>query len=148
MESRKEATLKTYFAIAKKKGKPYVYSSQRRTLELLDKYHGFTISRRTLNRDLREMEDEGYIWREQRHRRAKDGTFVPGSTLTHFKARAFDWFARGLMSTARIFSSFHVPKVALNRFNTTRYLSSVDNLASLITRFIQKGAPAAVFRTA
>jgi len=147
MVSRKEAILKTQFGIARKKGKPYIYASQKRMLQLLDKYHGFTISVRTLNRDLREIEDEGYIWRQQRHRRARDGTFVPGSTLTHLKARGFDYFARGLMDTARIFSSFHVPKVALNRFNTTRYLSSVDNLASLITRFIQKGTPSAVFNS-
>ena len=77
-----------------------------------------------------------------------ENRMIFNTTLTHLKARAFDWVSRSLMKAARVFSFFHLPKMALYRFKTTRYPSGVDNLAGLITQFLSKGAPPAVFRTA
>jgi len=142
-----ERILEAYLGTAQKYEKAYHYSSQKRTLGNIRKYSGLDFSIRTLNRKLRVLEDSGYISRKQRHLRDKDGTFRPGSTLTHLKARAFDWMARRLMKAARVFSFYRMPKMALNRFTTTRYQSPVGTLASLITSFFIKGAPSAVFRT-
>ena len=148
MESQKEAILTTYFAVAQKYQKPYCYPAQKRTLVLLGKYHKIDISLRTLNRRLRELEDEGYIKRTRRHREGADGKMIFNTTLTHLKARAFDWVSRSLMKAARVFTFFRLPKMALYKLKTARYPSAEDNLAGLITRFLSKGVPSAVFRTA
>ena len=147
MESQKEAILGTYFAVAQKYKKPYCYPAQAYTLVLLAKRHRIYISLRTLNRRLRELEDEGYIKRTRRHREGEGGKMIFNTTLTHLKARAFDWVSRSLMKAARVFTFFRLPKMALYRFKTARYPSAGDNLAGLITRFLSKGAPPAVFRT-
>jgi hypothetical protein len=148
VESQKEGILGTYFAVAQKYQKPYCYPSQVHTVRLLAKYSKIKISVRTLNRRLRELEDAGYIKRTKRHREGKDGKIIFNTTLTHLKARAFDWASRGLMKSARVFSFFRLPKMALYRFKTARYSSIGDNLAGLITQFLSKGEPSAVFRTA
>ena len=148
MESQKEAILNAYFGVAQKYKKPYCYPAQAYTLVLLEKYGRIRISIRTLNRRLRELEDEGYIKRTRRHREGEGGKMIFNTTLTHLKARAFDWVSRSLMKCARVFTFFHLPKMALYRFKTSRYPSVGDNLAGLITRFLSKGAPSAVFRTA
>lgn len=148
MQGVGEAILSTYFGVAGKYQKPYCYPSQRHTLRLLKKYHKIDISVRTLNRYLRKMEDQTFIGRTRRHREGKDGKIIFNTTLTHLRARAFDWAFRRLMGAAKVFSFFHLPKMALYRFKTTRYPSDGDNLVSLIAKFLSKGAPAAVFRTA
>ena len=143
-----EKILETYFIVAQKYQKPYCYPAQAYMLVLLAKYHKVFISLRTLNRKLRWLEDSGYIKRTRRHREGEGGKMIFNTTLTHLKARAFDWVSRGLLRAARVFSFFHLPKMALYRFKTARYPSAEDNLAGLITRFLSKGAPSAVFRTA
>lgn len=147
MESQMEAILTTYFAVAQKYKKPYCYQSQEHTLGLLEKYHKIDISVRTLNRRLRELEDEGYIKRTRRHKEGEDGKIVFHTTLSHLKARAFDWVSRRLMAAAKVFSFFRLPKVALYRFKTTGYTSDVDNLRGLIGRFFQEGAAARALNT-
>lgn len=143
MESQKAGILETYFAVCQKYEKPYCFQSQKYTLVLLEKYHKITISLRTLNRRLRELEDSGFISRVRRHRAGDHGKIVFNSTLSKLRARAFDWFSRRLMGAARVFSFFRVPKTALYRFKTARYPSPVDSLAGLIARHIQKGTPTA-----
>jgi hypothetical protein len=143
-----QAILETYFIVAQKYQKPYCFPAQKYTLVLLAKYHKTKISLRTLNRKLRWLEDSGYISRTKRHKEGEDGKIIFNTTLTHLRARAFDWVSRSLMRAARVFSFFRLPKTALYRFKTARYPSVGDNLASLITQFFSKGAPPAVFRTA
>lgn len=148
MESQREAILIAYFAVAQKYQKAYCFPSQRNTLRLIKKYSKIEISLRTLNRRLRELEDEGYITRTRRHREGEKRKIVFNTTLTHLRARAFDWVSRGLQRCARIFSFYRLPKTALYRFKTARYPSDVDNLAGVITRFLLKGAPPASFQGA
>ena len=143
-----EKILETYLKVAQKYQKPYCYPAQKYMLVLLAKYYGIHLSLRTLNRKLRKLEDQGYIGRTKRTRDDGHGKMIFNTTLTHLKARTFDWASRSLMKAARVFSFFRLPKMALYRFKTTRYPSDVDNLVGLISRFIQKGAPSAVFRTA
>ena len=148
MDAIMQAILETYFIVAQKYQKPYCFPAQKYMLVLLAKYHKIHTSLRTLNRKLRWLEDEGYIKRTRRHREGADGRMIFNTTLTHLKARAFDWVSRSLMKAARVFTFFRLPKMALYRFKTTRYPSDGDNLAGLITQFLSKGAPSAVFRTA
>lgn len=143
-----EKILETYLKVAQKYKKPYCFPAQKYMLVLLGKFYGVHISLRTLNRKLRWLEDQGYIGRTKRTRDDGRGRMIFNTTLTNLKARTFDWASRSLMKAARVFSFFRLPKMALYRFNTTRYLSDSDNLVGLITRFIQKGAPPAVFSRA
>ena len=145
MESQKEAILRTYLAIAKKYKKAYTLQAQKYTLHLLAKYHRIFISVRTLNRRLRELEDEGYLTRVRRHRAGEGGKMIFNSTLTHLGARAFNW-AWGLgMKALKIFSVFRLPKVAEYRGTTAGYPCPVDNPALFLQELLKKGAPAAVF---
>ena len=142
-----EKILETYFKVAQKYRKPYCYPAQVYTLVLLAKYHKIHISLRTLNRKLRWLEDGGYIRRTKRTKAGGGGKMIFNTTLTHLKARAFDWVSRDLMRAVKVFTFFHLPKSALYRFNTTRYLSLVDNWPPWGSKYVHKGAPSAVFNS-
>src|SRR4030042_2193674 len=115
MESRSEAGMMCLLGVAKKHGKLYCYPSQKTIVRLLDEYHGFEISRRALNRDLIELEREGFIRRTRRltAKGIRAGCF--SSTLYRFGRRAFKYLG-GLVKWAEGVLSFsRVPKVAHNR---------------------------------
>jgi hypothetical protein len=120
LESQREAILMTLIGVAKCKNKPYCFVSQNRQLELLSKYHSWNISRSTLNRRLKELEDEGYFIRIRRHKAGEDGTILFASTLYKFKAKIFMWLHRIGRTIAKIFSFYRVPRV-------TQYLSTKQN---------------------
>lgn len=140
MDSQKVAIINTYFAVAQKFEKAYCYPSQVHTLRLLAKYHRIKISLRTLNRRLRELEDDGFLRRTRRHREGKGRKILFNTTLTHLMARSFDWVAKGLERASRFFSFYRLPKMALYRFKTARYPSDGDNLACVVARFLLKGS--------
>jgi DNA-binding transcriptional ArsR family regulator len=98
--------------VAKKYKKFYCWVSQKRIEELLMKYHSFGISNRTLNRDLRWLEDEGYITRLRRIRVNKEGKLVFCSTLYKFTGKLFNWVNSVGNRVKRLFSHFHLPKLA------------------------------------
>ena len=148
VESQKEAILRTYLAIAKKYEKAYTLQAQKYTCHLLGKYHRVYISIRTLNRRLRELEDEGYLSRVRRHRAGEDGKMIFCSTLTHIRARAFNWAWGMGMKALKIFEVFRLPKLAEYRVTKAGYPSPVDNPALFIKSLLRKGAPSAVFPTA
>lgn len=108
MESQKEAILMTLIGTAKTHNKAYCWISQNRQLELLSKYHSWNISRRTLNRRLAELVNEGYIVRIHRTIKTKDGQKRFNSTLYKFTRKVFQWltrlghFARKLLSFPRV----------------------------------------------
>ena len=73
--------------------KTYCYPSQETIRELLARYHGVRCSRRTINRDLRELEDgtsplgKG-ITRIRRHRKGANGMMVMHSTAYYIAKQA------------------------------------------------------------
>jgi len=112
MTSRCEAEVISLLSVARKHQKKYCWVSQKRIEELLDKYHGMGISNRTLNRDLRWLEDNGYISRLRRIRVGPDGKLVFCSTLYKFKGKLFNWLYYQGNCVKRLFSFFRLPKWA------------------------------------
>ena len=84
-----EATLETVSSVASRFGKAYCYPSQPLILKRLEEYHGIKISRRTLNRVLRWLEDHHYFKRIRRHRADSDGRILFSSTLFKLKKKLF-----------------------------------------------------------
>ena len=80
--------LHALYAIAAKYGKSYCYPSQDKILELLKTHYDISISRRTLNRWLSYLEEDGYIFRTRRHTRGTDGGVSFKSTLYRFGKKA------------------------------------------------------------
>lgn len=114
MESQHDAILGTLVGVAKHHNKPYCFVSQDRILELLERYHSWNISRRTLNRRLKELEDEGYFVRIRRHIRGSDGRLVMRSTLYKFCGKIFAWIGRVGRWALRLGRVFRVPGLAHN----------------------------------
>jgi hypothetical protein len=65
--------LQILIGLSRGKKRVWCYPSQDKLVSLLARYHGIRISRRTLNRWLRELESSGFIRRIRRHRRGEDG---------------------------------------------------------------------------
>jgi hypothetical protein len=112
MTARCEAVVISLLSVAKKNGKKYCFVSQRRLEELVETYHDFEFSNRSLNRDLRVLEDEGYISRLRRIRVAKGGKYVFCSTLYKFTGKLFNWLYSVGNRVKRLFSFFRLPKWA------------------------------------
>jgi len=112
MESRGEAILSTLFGVSLKHEKKYCYPSQGKIEQLLSIYHDIDISNRTLNRDLRILEDEGYISRLRRTKKVEGKKRTFTSTLYKFKAKAYIWLNSLAKWTKKVFSSFRLPKMA------------------------------------
>ncbi len=111
MSSRCESTVVSLLSVAKKYNKPYCFVSQKRILELLEKYHSYGISRRTLNRDLRWLEDNKFITRLRRFRKGPEGPIFC-STLYKFEHKVFMWLYSMGNRVKRFFLFYRVPKMA------------------------------------
>jgi hypothetical protein len=79
----------TLIHLSRKYGKKYCYPSQDKIVELLKKYHKVELSRRSLNRWLRYLEDEGYFERKRRITMGDDGRFHFKSTIYIIKGKMF-----------------------------------------------------------
>jgi len=112
MTSRCEAVVISLLSVAKKHEKKYCFVSQKRLQALLETYHKFGISNRTLNRDLRWLEDNGYISRLRRIRVGDGGKLVFCSTLYKFTGKLFNWLYKIGNRVKRFFSFFRLPKMA------------------------------------
>ena len=148
MDQTSQAILEMDCGIGKKYEKPYHYASVKHQLVLLRKFGGPDISPRTYFRRRNKMEEAGYIKRIRRHRRRKDGTFAPGSTITMVLAKGFYEMARVMKRCLKVFSFHRLPKMALNMFNTTDYQSFVDRLRLWRDGSVHQRMDASVFRTA
>jgi hypothetical protein len=139
MTSRCESICITLLSIAKSKQKKYCFVSQRHIEELLEKYHSLCISNRTLNRDLRWLEDNGFISRLRRLRLTREGKFVRDCTLYKFTGKLFNWLYLLGNRVKRFFSFFHLPKMADNQLRR-RQASSVP-IPALVENAVEKVAP-------
>jgi hypothetical protein len=112
MISSEVAIIRTLAGVGLSHKKPYCYPSQVTILGLLDQYHDLSISRRTLNRHLSNLEGDGYFERVRRHRRGADGKILFNSTLYKFKGKLFRFMASLGHQAASFFKVFRVPWMA------------------------------------
>jgi DNA-binding HxlR family transcriptional regulator len=115
MESRAEAILSTLFGVSLRYGKKYCYPSQGKIEQLLFDYHGIDISNRTLNRDLLDLVNLGYLKRVRRTRRGPGVENRFTSTLYKFRAKAYIWLNSLAKWSKKILSSCRLPKMADNK---------------------------------
>ncbi len=112
MTSRCEAVALSLLCVAKAHGKKYCFVSQKRLGELVERYHRLGMCNRTLNRDLRWLEDNGYISRLRRIRVGPGGKLVFCSTLYKFTGKLFNYLVYVGNRVKRLFSFFRLPKWA------------------------------------
>lgn len=114
-QERAFSIAETLVNVARIHRKKYCWPSQIKILNLLEKYQSLEISRRTLNRDLKWLEDNGYISRLRRIRMSPDRKLIFCSTLYKFKGKLFNYLHFLRNSLDRIFCLFRVPKWAHNK---------------------------------
>jgi DNA-binding transcriptional ArsR family regulator len=137
MTARCEATVMSLLGVAKKYQKFYCWVSQKRLEELIEKYHEIGLSNRTLNRDLRWLEDNGYISRLRRLRVDKEGKLVFCSTLYKFTGKLFNWLNSMGNRVKRLFSHFRLPKLADYQL-LQKQASSIGASASVEFRWVKE----------
>ena len=91
-------TLQTIHALQKKYGKNYCFPSQKKIIDLLEKFHGVVVKRRQLNYILAYLEKEQFIDRKRRLKKNKDGKIVFNTTLYWLKKRAWVYMSKILRS--------------------------------------------------
>ncbi len=94
MKATSQSIIQTFFYICKQSRRGYVRISQERILEILRRYYNVTISRRTLNYHLRELEDGAFISRTRRHRRGDNGQILFHTSLNHLRSRGLKYLAK------------------------------------------------------
>jgi len=115
MTKRREVILMTVKSIGDKHGKHYSWPAQKRLVELLKKFYEISISRRTLCRDLRWLEENGFIERVRRHFKNSSGELVLRSTLYFLKRKAYKVFDSLWFWLNKHHHRFAVTKVAQHR---------------------------------
>lgn len=76
MKNSKYSALVTLFHIMSRYNSMWSYASQRKILQLMEKYHGITIKRRMLNYHLADLRSAGYIKTIKRHTRDDEGQII------------------------------------------------------------------------
>lgn len=112
MQNTHQPILITIAAIARSHQKGYCYPSQQTILDLLCKHHAITISRRTLNRHLENLEARGYFQRVRRIKKEHASTKRFRSTLYILKAKLYKHLKSLQQFGSRFFSCFRVPFMA------------------------------------
>ena len=130
MCSQYEAVLYTLLAVAKFHRKPYCYPSQKHMCKLALQFYKVQISRRTLNRILKKLEQSKLIERIRRHREGKDGKILFSSTLYKFKGKAFNYLIALGKRVQDLFCFFRVPKWAQYRTPKSLGFSSAKGCGS------------------
>lgn len=78
-------------------GKHYNFASQAKILQLLQRWFGITMSRRTLNRHFNALQQSLYIRRTRRHEYQRKRGMMFRSTLYHVGARYYGELTRHLL---------------------------------------------------
>ena len=112
LRSRPLVVLQALLGIAKKHNRKYCWVSQKKLEELVGEFGGIWMSNRTLNRDLRFLEDDGWIERIRRLHRSPEGKLVFACTLYKFKAKVFNALFSIGNAVKRLFTHYHLPRWA------------------------------------
>lgn len=94
MKATKEPILKLLTYLIKKSSKNYCYPSQAKILVILKTQYSCQISRRTLNRHLRKLENNNFIRRIKRISRGPNNQPRFASTIYFIKKKVFAWLKR------------------------------------------------------
>ena len=113
----------TIAAVCAKYHNKYCFITQERFLQLLKEFYDITISRRTLNYHLKELEENNYIKRFRRVVRNKDGTLRTLPTMYTLGQKAYFLFKRVTAIFDRFIRRTDVQSIAHN--NSLR--SVLDN---------------------
>jgi len=125
LRSRPLVLLSALLGIAKKHNKKYCWVSQLKLANLVGTYGGIWMSNRTLNRDLRFLEDEGWIERIRRHHKGPDGKIMFACTLYKFKAKVFNTLFSIGNAVKRLFTHYRLPRWAEYQLSQKRASSPV-----------------------
>jgi GH43 family beta-xylosidase len=108
MTARKDAILFALAGVCRKHNKGYCYPTQKHIMYLVKKWNKIEMCRSTVNRLLRELEDEGWFVRIRRHRKGPCGKILFASTLYKLKSKLYkylgslkDWLG-GFFSVFRV----------------------------------------------
>jgi len=112
MKNTDAAILSTVAGVASAYGKRYCYPSQVKILRLLNSWHGVKISRRTLNRRLKVLQNEAFFERVRRIRRGRDGIMIFRSTLYKLGWKLYNYMGSLRKEASRFLSSIRVPFLA------------------------------------
>ncbi len=128
--------------IGKTYGKKYVVPSQRTILGLLKRFHGVTISRRTLNRRLRISEDGNYIRRQKRRSLLKDPKGQFRSTMYFFRGKLYNTLHSLGNWITGLFRFYRVPKVAhYKNYHRSRFALTVSADVEKVLKSPEVGGP-------
>lgn len=125
LRSRPLVLVNALLGIAKKHNKKYCWVTQERLRELVGEYGGIWMSNRTLNRDLRFLEDGGWIERIRRHHKGTNGKILFACTLYKFKAKVFNMLFSIGNSVKRLFLHYRLPRWAEYQLSQKRASSPV-----------------------
>lgn len=144
MDWRPGAVLISLGMVGKKHGKRYAFPTQKKLVELVNEFHGFDVSERTLRREVKFLKDERWFDVVRRTRRDKCGKMVFTSNLYKFRKKFFIWLESLEKVGKVLFSHFRRPKKAVNQLHQKHAslrgaAASVDNM--LISREEGKAQP-------
>jgi len=133
LKSRPMVVLEALLGVARKYKKNYCWVSQDRLCNLVGEFGGIWISKRSLNRDLRFLEQDGWIERVRRHKRGADGRILFASTLYKFRGKVFNMLYSLGNSVKKAFGHFRLPSWVKYQLSQKQVLSplpgsSVENL--------------------
>jgi len=138
MTGRNAAELHVLLGVSRTHKNFYCFPCQLKIMDLLDRYHGYKISRRTLNRDLGWLEKNGFIKRIRRIRKGECGNPVFTSTLYKFTAKVFKWLDSLGRLVGRCFSWFRVPKMAHYQATQKQASSPVASASEALASLVKK----------
>lgn len=133
LRSRPLVVLSALLGIAKKHNKKYCWVSQEKLAQLVGEYGGIWMSNRTLNRDLRFLEDDGWITRVRRITKGDDGRFRFRCTLYKFEVKVFNTLFSIGNAVKRLFSHYRLPpwaeyQLSQKQASSPALVSSVEML--------------------
>jgi hypothetical protein len=103
--------------VGKKHGKRYAFPTEKRLTELINEFHGFGVSERTVRREVKYLKDERWFDVVRRVRRVEGGKKVFTSNLYKFRKKFFIWLESLEKVANGLFSHFRRPKKAVNQLH-------------------------------
>jgi DNA-binding HxlR family transcriptional regulator len=145
IEGPLQAVAETLGSVCSKYGKAYCYPSQLTIMRLVEEYHDIKISRRTLNRVLRWLEDHGYFKRIRRHREGPDGRILFATTLYMLKKKIFIRLNSIKKWIDRVSSPLRVPLRAQYKSRRKNEIStSATGNVGILLKSVIEGKPSPV----
>jgi len=121
MTRRQECILITLKSISDRYHKKYCFPPVKVILAKLEEFHGEVCCRRTLYRDMKFLEENGFIGRQCRHFRKKNGVLKLRSTLYWLRRNAYRLFESLASWLRKHGRSLAVTKMSLDKPPKSKY---------------------------